>query len=336
MTTSISTYAFLKNTVSNNNAIQREMTALQQQIATGVKSANYKGYNVDSLRLQNARIELTSIEQYIFNGTSSQSKIGQMLLGLEEIETQTGIAQDAISLLPQKGDVDIDNLVNLSSNAKDLVQNLINTKIGNDYIFAGSDINNAPLGNTNDLSSRVQSQMSQWLNGTITADELLSNIDSYTDSQIGYTLGVQSSTKVLVRADDNFEVDYTVKANEQGLKDIIVGLTAISEIKFPEEGVDVATRDDFFKIIDTVAQRLQTGINDLRSAQIKLASADAAIGKKLQNLQTDQGYLQTTVENIQAIDPAEAVVRFQSLQTTLEASFQATSIISSLSLARLL
>jgi flagellar hook-associated protein 3 FlgL len=336
MTTSISTYGFLKNTVSNNNSLQRQMSELQQQIATGVKSRNYKGYNVDSLRLQNSRIELASIEQYIFNGTSSQSKIGQMLLGLEEIETQTDIAQDAISLLPQEGDVDITNLTSLSGNAKDLVQNLLNTKIGNDYIFAGSDINTAPIGNTNDLTSRIQSQISQWLDGTNTVDEFLENINAYTDSQVGYTLGVQSSTKVLVRADDNFEVDYTVKANEQGLRDIIIGLTAISEIKLPEEGVDVATRDDFFKIIDTVAQRLQEGINDLRSAQIKLASADASIGKKLQNLQTDSGYLQTTVENIQAVDPAEAVVRFQSLQTTLEASFQATSIISSLSLARFL
>lgn len=336
MTSSISTYGFLKTNISNNSNIQRQMTDLQQQIATGVKSKTYKGYNIDSLRLQSARIEVASIEKYMVNIDTSRSRIKQMTLSLEEIEAQTTIARDAFNILPQQGDVDIESLKSLSSNAKNIIQDLLNTKIGDDYLFAGSDIKNPPLPNMNDVTSRIKTQVSQWLDGTNDVDTFLDNINNYTDSQIGYSLGMQGSTKTLVRADDSFEVDYTVKANEKGIKEIILALTAISEMKLPDEDVDLATREDFFKAANTIFARVQNGIQDLRSAQIKLSSADASIGKKYENHQTDLGFLQTTIENIQSIDPAEAVVRFQSLQTTLEASFQATSIISSLSLARLL
>ena len=116
----------------------------------------------------------------------------------------------------------------------------------------------------------------------------------------------------------------------------MIGLIGLSELEIPDEDTDLATRDDFFKIVTGLYKKIEGGVSDLRQSEIKLAAAEGAIGRKLQQHQTDKGFLQTTIEDIQAIDPAEAVVRFQSLQTNLEAAFQTTSIISSLSLARLL
>ena len=336
MDSSISTYGFSMDMISQNSRLQKQMTDLQRQISSGVKSKDYKGYNIDSLRLQNARIELKSIEKYQYNIDTGGSKIRQMLIGVNEIEAQTDTVLDSIALLPEEGDVDISNLKKLTENTLDIVKDILNTKLGDDYIFSGSDIKSAPLENPDNLVDRVQTQVTAWLDGTIDADTFLDNIGGYTDSQIGYSLGVQSSSTVAVRADDNFEVDYTVKASDAAYRDIIMGLTAITEIEFPDDTVDLAERDDFYKIINTLYDRVRGGIDSLRDDQIKLSSAEAAIGRKSEAHKDENAFLVTTVENIQSIDPAETIVRFQSLQTSLEASYQATSIISSLSLARLL
>ena len=336
MDNSISTYGFSLDMISQNSRLQTQMADLQKQISSGVKSQDYKGYNIDSLRLQNARIELKSIEKYQYNIDTGGSKIRQMLIGVNEIEEQTDTVLDSISLLPEEGDVDISNLKKLTENTLNIVKDILNTKLGDDFIFSGSDIKKAPLENPDSLIDRVETQVDGWLDGSIDADTFLNNVGGYTDSQIGYSIGVQSSSTVSVRADDNFEVDYTVKANDQAYRDIIMGLTAISEIEFPDDTVDLAERDDFYKIINTLYDRVRGGIDALRDDQIKLASAEAAIGRKSEAHNDEQGFLVTTVENIQSIDPAETVVKFQSLQTSLEAAYQTTSIISSLSLARLL
>lgn len=332
----ISTYGFSLDMISKNSRLQKQLGDLQQQIATGVKSSTLDGYGVDNLRLQNARISTSSIDNYIFNIESATSRVRQISLGVEEISEQANNVLGALAILPQEGDIDITNVKTLASNARDIIEGILNQSLGPDFIFSGSDVNSKPLENIGSLTTRIQLQVTSWLDGTNNAATFETNMNAYSDSQVGFSLGVQSSTSLYVRADDNFEVDYTVKANDSGFKDILVGLTAISEMEFPDPAVDLATREDFFNLVDSFHKKVQSGIEDIRAAEIKLAAADGSIGRKLQQHQTDKGFLQTTIEDIQSIDPAEAVVRFQSLQTNLEAAFQATSIIGSLSLARLL
>ena len=332
----ISTYGFSLDMLAKNTRLQRQMAEVQGQLATGVKSATLSGYGVNNLRLQNARITSSSIDSYMFNIQTATSRIKQMSLGVQEISSQSEIVLGALSILPQEGDIDITNLKSLAENAKGIIQDVLNQDIAGDYLFAGSDIRNKPLENPQSLTSRVQFQMTSWLDGTNNSDALMANINGYTDSQVGFTLGVQSSTSVKVRADDNFEVDYTIKATDGGFKDILVGLEALTQLEVPDDTVDLATRADFFKLITSLYQKIEGGVEEIRKSEIKLASAEGSIGRKLEQHKTDKGFLLTTIEDIQAIDPAEAVVRFQSLQTNLETAFQATSIISSLSLARLL
>lgn len=332
----ISTYGFSLDMISKNTRLQRQMAEVQGQLATGVKHADLSGYGVSSLRLQNARIGSSSIDSYIFNIQSATSKIKQMSIGVQEVSAQSDIVLGALSVLPQEGDIDITNLKSLAQNAKGIIQDIMNQDIAGDYLFAGSDVRNKPLANPQSLTTRVQFQMTSWLDGTNDSDAFMANINGYTDSQIGFTLGVQGSTSISVRADDNFEVDYTVKATDGGFEDILVGLEALTQLEIPDETTDLATREDFFKLINSLYRKIQGGVEEIRKSEIKLASAEGSIGRKLEQHKTDKGFLQTTIEDIQAIDPAEAVVRFQSLQTNLETAFQATSIISSLSLARLL
>jgi len=332
----ISTYGFSLHMIAQNSNLQQQMVSLQQQIATGVKSQDLKGYGVDSLRLQNARIDIKSIDSYIYNIQTATTRIKQMTLNVQEAEKQTERILAALTILPVEGDIDLSNIKALADKARIVLESLMNDKNGDDYLFAGSDTKNKPLDNANNLPIMTQSQVNDFLDGTNPVDQFLTNINSYTDSQVGYSLGVQSSTTISVRADDHFEVDYTVKANDTGFKDILVHLTVLSQITVPDPSVDVASRDDFFKALGTIQSRLQAGVNNLRHAEVKLASAEASIGHKLENHTEDKGFLASTIEDIQHINPTEAIIKFQSLQTQLEAAFRATSIISGLSLARML
>lgn len=332
----ISTYGFSLSMIAKNAGLQKQLVDLQQQIATGVKSQDLKGYGVDALRLQNARIDTSALDSYVFNIQTATTRIKQMNLNVQEAQKQAENVLDAMTILPTEGDVDLANLKTLANNARDVIVQLMNDKIGEDYLFAGSDIKNKPYANDSSLTARIQTQIASFMDGTNDVDTFLANVDGYTDSQTGFSLGVQDSRNINVRADDNFEVDYTVKANDSGFKDILTSLTVLAELEVPNEETDLATRDDFFKAVNTLFERIKGGVDALRTSEIKLSSAEATIGRKLENHVADKGYLSSMIEDIQYVDPAEAVVKFQALQTQLEAAFQATSIISGLSLARML
>ena len=178
--------------------------------------------------------------------------------------------------------------------------------------------------------------MTNWLNGTNGSDTLLTNIGSLTDSQLGFSLGVQSSDNVQFRTDEFQEADFTVKANDQGFKDMLVGLTALSNIKFPEEGVDLATRPDFYQVLDGLSGMLNDGMDAIREARASLSTASLTLGDAKERHLLAQSAFLTNRDKIESVDIEDAVVRFQTLQTQLEASYQTTAILSEMSLARVL
>lgn len=337
MATSISTMGQQNSIIARIKQMQTDMVGYQQQISTGVKHQDFKGYGIDSLRIQRYRADLASIESFTYNIDLAQSNIQQMDSAISESMKQAGNVLDAISVQMQKGsEFDLEAVKNAASTALQIIEANMNSRLGDRYLFAGSDVSNKPYTGAASATSNVQARITDWLDGTTTTADFISGIDGMTDSQSGFSTSLQSAKSIYARADDGFEVDYTILANSDGFKNVVNGLRTLSNIEIPAEGADVPSSDDFYTVLDAMYRTLQTGVDGLRADSGKIASSAQVLDSIKQNHLNDRQNLQRTLEDTEAADTTDAVIKFQTLQTQLAASYQVTAILSQLSLARVL
>ncbi|NBX66752.1 MAG: hypothetical protein EBQ96_07140 [Proteobacteria bacterium] len=336
MPTTISTLAQQLNSISSVKGIQEKMFTFQQQISTGVKHQTFKEYGVDSQLIQEYRGDLVESQVYLDNIDIAQINIKQMNTGIEETIAQAGNVLSVINIQIEKGsEFDLDTIKRTAATALQIIQANMNSRVGDRYLFAGTDVGNAPYNGANTATANFQTHITDWLNGTISTATLESNIDGMTDSQLGYSTTVQTAKRIFARADDSFEVDYTVFATDDGFKNVLTGLNALANYERPAAG-DVPTDDEFFDVLNVFYRKIQDGVNDLRAASTTIASGSQTLETVKQNLMDDRQNYQKLMEKTEATDITDSVVRFQSLQTQLEASFRLSSILSEMSLARFL
>lgn len=337
MTTNISTLGQQSTIIARMKDIQSKMSTYQQQISSGTKYQSYAEYGADSLRIQRYRSDMTNIDGYLYNITIAQTNIQQMNSAMDESIKQAGNILQAIDLQLAKGsEFDLTSIQGAAKTALQIIQANMNSKVGDRYLFAGTDVSNAPYDGANTADANVQARINDWMDGTTTTEDFMAGLKTMTDSQAGFSSTVQSAKKVFARADETFEVDYTVFANDPGFKKIVTGLTAIANMKFPTEGTDAPTKDQFYDALNSMYQTVQAGVSDLRVASAKVASASQALNTVSENHKNDKQNLQKTLESTEAADVTDSIVRFNTLKTQLEASYQVTAILSQLSLARIL
>lgn len=336
MTNTISTLAQQINSVKRIKDIQGKMFAFQQQISTGVKYQTFKEYGVDAQRIQEYRGSLIETQVYLDNIDLAQINIKQMNTSIEEVIAQAGNVLGAISVQLEKGsEFDLESIKNAAAAALQIVQANMNSRIGDRYLFSGTDVGNAPYTGANTATTNFQTRITNWLNGTDTTSAFETGINNLTDSQLGYSTTVQTAKRIFARADDSFEVDYTVFATDDGFKNILAGLNALANFERPGTG-DIPTDDEFFEMLNVFYRKIQQGVNELRNSNATIASSAQTLETIKQNLLDDRQNYQRILEQTEATDVTDSVVRFQSLQTQLEASFRVTSILSELTLARIL
>jgi flagellar hook-associated protein 3 FlgL len=332
----ISTLGQQINLVSRMKDIQSQMTIYQQQVTTGVKFHDFKQYGADALKIQRYRTDLDALQGYGYNIDAAQVNIQQMDGAIQENLTQAQNILKAIGVQMARGsDFDLESIQGAAKTALEIVEANMNTKVGDRYIFAGSDVTNKPYPGSAAADNNIEARVTDWLDGTVDTDTFLAGINGMSDSEIGYSTTLQSAKNIYARADDHFEIDYTVKANSEGFKAVINNLRAITKLKFPDT-TDVATKDNFYDTLNGLYANVQNGINGLRNDSSTLGIAAQALDTVKQNHLDDTQNMQRLLENTEGADTTDAIVKFQTLQTQLQASYQVTSLLSQLSLTRFL
>ena len=123
------------------------------------------------------------------------------------------------------------------------------------------------------------------------------------------------------------EVVYGVRANDQSFRDAYKGLAmlAVTDVSQMDEA---AYSTWMSEVVDSLSAS-QEGMLDI-SARIGF---NQQIVEKTQTQLTDLSLVQRTqISNYESVDPYEAITRMNSLETQLQASYQVSSRLSSLSI----
>ena len=182
------------------------------------------------------------------------------------------------------------------------------------------------------LQNNIQSEVSDFLDGTSSPTQFLSNIEALAGVDLGYSSSLQAAGDVILRADENTEIPYTVKADNDGLRGILQVVTTLANLSIPDPAVDVATEADFDEVVDGLKSILSSSVENLDTDRFVLNSRASNAARIQANHEQDVIITQGLVENEENVNIEEAIIGIQFLQNQISASFQVTSIASSLRL----
>ncbi|MEX2617783.1 MAG: hypothetical protein WD767_16965 [Alphaproteobacteria bacterium] len=297
---------------------QERLFDAQTQVGSGLKSQDFAGLGREAGRLISVKNEFSRVEQFRSNIEATDRRLELMRFSLEGVER---IAHDFRTTLASARNGETANVIGLPALAQgllDQIVDLLNVKDESRFLFSGGNIQNKPV----DLN-----------NGTYTPPAVPPfPAAADTDWYGGDNVTQQA------RIDEDFVVDYGVKANNPAIERVIRAFDAISEITFssPPSAAEVAVISDAIELLTVAIDTPPVGeatLNQLFAGvelnRVLLRDVD----KKHENF---AAFAERTIIDIEQVDTAEAITRLNIEQVTLEASFATISRVQNLSLVNFL
>ena len=154
--------------------ISNQLSNLSTQLSSGVKSPNYAGMGVNEGFAIAARAQLSNISAFGTTMTNVNTIISAANTGLQSLSTITGQVQSNASSSPQ----------NLTSSGQTIGQQnavselsaitgILNTQVGNRYIFSGTAINTPAVASSDDIlnGTTTQAGLKQVISERLQADQ---------------------------------------------------------------------------------------------------------------------------------------------------------------------
>jgi flagellar hook-associated protein 3 FlgL len=373
--TGISTLGASVDQIARLKVQQNSLDLLSTQISTGKKTQQFSGLGTDILRSQRARADINALEQYTTNIQNAHRRIQLMNGSLEQVRTQTNLIAQGLTVGVQEGDApDFETTQRLAEDVYDFVIDLINTKDGDRYLFAGADSSIKPiedeglfdsiLGNfipdETDITNpplQASGYIGDWGDGTITTEEFIAAYQATNENILGYSDSLISGTTgdVRVRVDENSDFDYTVLGNSEGLKEIVLALGVLKNLPPPEyapgalndplvttAAEDTAPfpsrekQDNFYQVFNDLKQTLIQAVDKIEAEEYRLGLIEAQTAVIEEQHEYQINAFKTTISEVEDVDLTESVAKIQQAQVSLQASFSVTSILADLSLVNFL
>ncbi len=327
----VSLLSQLNAQLSRFDTLNTQFSDLQRALSSQKKTTTYQGLGEDALSSLRYRTSLSGTTQYVNNIDIAVTRIKTMDTSLSLIQKQTAQLRTGVIQQPLDGEADITSLKAYATKLMEIMPSNLNEEVDGRYVFAGSDVTAKPFTDLSKLSAVVTQDVSDWMDGTITTDQFLTKINNYTDDQVGFTPEVLAAGKVKVNADENYTLDYTVKASDSSIKAILIVGQVFKSLNVPGE-TDAPTTEDLNKIILAMGAKLDEGAKGLEANVVSLKAGQATI----QEIKKAHGYDQETykglIENVENVDVTETAVKLQNIQLQLEASYRVSAAAASLTL----
>ena len=306
--TRVASYSHSQSLLNDMLRNQTDLYKTQQQINTGKKAQDYKGIAPQASTVVTARAAMARTDAY----KEAASEVSQTLslidlktgAMLEATESLKKSVLEALALGDGLGFGEI-----LDSNFQ-MIASALNTKIGSTYLFSGSQTSAKPF--------------------------TVSNLDELAALGDVSEAFANDQTKASIRLTDTFTTQYGVLADEVAgpIMDVIKALKEFHDGPMGPINGDltpdqVAFLEARLADIDTAVQGMR-GIqtaNGLRQSQMKDVTAQ---------LVKQADYFELFVSDIEDVNMAEAITRFNADQAALEVSYRAVSMINQLNLSKYL
>ena len=314
-----SEYALLARLSDDGGAIRRQLADAQEQVATGRVSDTYAGLGAS------ARTTL-SLRPEVAHHAAWQANIDTATVRLDVTQTALkGITQIASNFyaktaaLNHVGASEADSIAASAKLALTQVAQLLNSKVGDIYVFAGQDSANAPVPDT----SAAALSMDLLASDTATAPFSATLGTSVPEVEIGD--GQRVSTGLL--ANRNTLATSSAPTTGSYMRDVMRALASLTGVT-DNPGLEATAAD--------ARARLGSAINAMTTETGALGETQASLTARKTTLSEMSLALTKQISSVEDVDMASALTRVSALQTQLQASYQMIAAARSLSLAKFL
>ncbi|QQG36441.1 MAG: hypothetical protein HYS17_01220 [Micavibrio aeruginosavorus] len=356
--TFVSTIGQSLDQVERLKILQSQLGTLQTQLTTGKKTELFKGLGSDVITSKKSRASFNALDNYLTNIETANRRMSMTTNIIEEVKAQSEGLLGSLELQTQEGEYEIEALGQYADNLQGFIANLLNEKDGDRYLLGGANTLDKPLTDTGGLDTYSLNQIEDWVNGVITTDQFIQSYrdkTQLTDTIVGYSAEIASGeTKaVTVRVDDNAEIDYTVMANADPFRNIMIAISMVKNIDAVLDEVTLEANDppgtvtapganqeeqneNFYRVFNDLAAMLNKALDQIDTERFKLAQAQAQTAQIADNHKFEKNMLATAIADVEDVDINEVAVRLNALTVQLEASYRVTATISNLNLATFL
>lgn len=166
-----------------------------------------------------------------------------------------------------------------------------------------------------------------------TATAMRSGAGDTIDWYTGDNSASDPRSSVTARVDETVTVGYGLRANETGIRRVFQSLAVFSVEKFtPDDSIDKAR---YAELASRMRLELseQDGVESVQSLQVEFATTHYTVDAARDRHKMSAGTLTEIVEDIERADLEEVAAKLVTMQTRLQASYQATALLSEMSLA---
>ena len=316
---------FQLNTVGKLN---QQLQQVMQEVSTGEKANNFGQLGTQANLSLSLHSEDDLINAYSDAINNVTVRTDSMDSSMTDINSQLSkvLAQMATVSQGSNGTPDLTQLQTLATQALQSIQQDLNSNVDNKYLFGGAMNDASPIQDTTAINTNVSAQLANY--GTLSASTIISNVNGLTEAQLGYNANLAAAPDATVRADNNIDVNYTVKADEDPYKQMMIGLSEIANMP----AYDANNSTDYWSLFNDAKARITGGQDDNNTRQGQLGVARSQLSGLLTTHSTAQTTIESNLSGIEAADMGSASTQLQSLQTQLQATYSVIGRLSNLSL----
>jgi len=348
----LSTYAAQLENRRNILAIQRQIDAVQAQVSTGIKSQDFSGLNPEVQKLISLKDQKLTTEGYI---RSIKSSAARMEVYQNTVNQITNIIGDMkAEYLKNRYTIDTSSVQQqlLRDRAELAVRDvtrLLNVKYEDRFLFSGIDVDTPqPLNDPGIISglafgaaaSTPLNDIRQIINGPPAggAATAIAIVQSYFAGSAGAGITewysgstTTTGTPIACHIDRTINVQYGLRADSNEARTTLRGLYMLAETFY-----STASSADYFTVLDQAFSDLTSGEDLWLATGGKLGMQQQLFDQVQTQHESTIDFLTGQISDLQDADSFEAVTKLQSLQATLQSSFQVTASLRNLTLANFL
>jgi flagellar hook-associated protein 3 FlgL len=344
-------YGALDQIVTNAVAVKQTINQLTAETASGYVSPDYAGLGQGAAVALNLGPQLQAATQVQSNGdaantiqTAAQTALGQ----IEAVASK--FAAQAASLIGTQGATA--TVASLANGALSQVATLLDTKVGDIYVFAGQDSANPPVPNPQSIgSSAFTAAVAAAVAGLAANGQAATSAATLAIASPGGTspfsatleaAGVQSQADLggghyvalaplATTNSDAASAGVGTTSTGSYTRDILRGLATLGALTNAQSADPnfVPLVQDTITSLQGAVSAINTDIGALGGRQDQVTAAQTEAGDTSTALKLQIG-------NVQDADLTQVAVQLSQAQTQLQASYQLISNFSSLSLAKFL
>ncbi|HCM83563.1 MAG TPA: hypothetical protein DIS76_03245 [Rhodospirillaceae bacterium] len=326
----------MSNTVSElgknfyNGIIVRDLNyrlqGMMGQISTGKKAQTFGQLGTGTTTSLSLRSRYDGLQGYLSSINNVKLRTDSMTTAMTDMSNSTTDILAKMNAVSEGGVPDIAVLKNAAQNALSEILQRINSRVDGKYVFGADTSDKIPLTDTSLASTNIGLEVANYQTGT-SAAAVITAIDALTDAQLGFNTDLAGAGDLLVRADDNLDINYTVKGNEDPFKDAIKGLSMLANLEYDED-----YPDEFWTLFNEAKSRLDGGSRDIDLRNGQLGVARNQMNNLIKSHQDLQLVIETNISDVEDVDVAAVSASLQTLQFQIQATYATISQVTQLSI----